>query len=187
MFKKKLLLQYMMQDLQTSEHPMVNGWTRTKNDQISTSYDASRQVEMFKHIVYSPEYLQEGSCLSGNSANCHTYSAQDISKESRIGKLSNLNEIQRSFTIHQALGIRTSPDFSSGGLLYDNENVSKFPEPLHTYTSRVLDVKPDSIMNQRFMEDSRAPVMPPEFFDRNEIQISSRVKRRNNAAKSCPL
>ena len=140
------------------ESPTVNGWTRAKNDQISTTYDASRQVELFKYIVYSPDYLQEGSCSSGNSANCNVYRSQDIANEPRIGKLSNLNEIQCSFTNAQALGIKTSPDFSSGKPFDDDMfEQHKLLEPIHTYTSRVTDIAPDTLMNQRFMDDPRAP------------------------------
>lgn len=176
-----------MEDIQATESSTVNGWTRAKNDQISTTYDASRQVELFKYIVYSPDYLQEGSCSSGNSANCNVYRSQDIANEPRIGKLSNLNEMQRSFTNNQALGIKTSPDFSSGKPLNDDMlEKHKFMEPIHTYTSRVTDIAPDSLMNQRFMEDPRAPQQVPMLFDRDEIRISSRVRRRNEFAQSCP-
>ena len=91
------------------ESATVNGWTRSKNDNISTSYDASRQVELFKYMTYSPSYLQQGSCVSGNVANCTVFKSQDVVEESRIGQLSNLGEIQRSHTNSLALGILTTP------------------------------------------------------------------------------
>jgi hypothetical protein len=175
-----------MEDTSTVEHATVNGWTRAKNDHISTSYDASRHLEMFKYITYSPTYLQEGSCLAGNSANCATFRSQDTSIEPRIGKLSNLNEIQRSFTNNQALGILTSPDFSSGKPIDDTMLKDRqMMEPLHTYTSRVTDIDADSIMNQRFMDDHRSPREPPALIPREETRVSTRVVRRNSFATAC--
>ena len=176
-----------MEDIQAMESPTVNGWTRAKNDQISTTYDASRQVELFKYIVYSPEYLQEGSCSSGNNANCNIYRSQDIANEPRIGKITNLNEIQRSLTNNHALGIKTSPDFSSGKPLDDDMlEKHRIMEPMYTYTSRVTDISADTQMNKRFMEDPRAPQYVPVLFESDEIRVSSRVQRRNEFAQSCP-
>lgn len=175
-----------MEEIQATESPTVNGWTRAKNDRISTSYDASRHVELFKYIVYSPDYLKEGSCSSGNSANCNVYRPQDIASEPRIGKLSNMNEIQRSLTNNQALGIKTTPDFSTGRPL-DNDMLEKqkYMEPVHTYTSRVTDISSDTLMNQRFTDDPRAPQQAPVLFARDAIRMSSRVRRRNEFAQSC--
>ena len=159
----------------------VNNWTRPRNDSISTSYDTQKNNDVFKYIVYSPEYLQQESCVPGNTFNCNTYQAPDLASEQRIGQLTNLREIQRHTTNNNTLGILTTPDVSSGRLL-DSRLINDMS--ILESKTRMTNWRPDpsTAMNEHFQEDPRAVQTPALLYPRQE---STRVNRRNAFAKQC--
>lgn len=166
----------------------VNSWTRSKNDSLTAAYAASRNSDVFKHITFTPEYLQEGSCLTGNHANCTVFRDAQIEHEQRLGLLTNLNEIQRASTNDTTLGILTTPDFSSGRLIDPRmlDTMSDL-EWTATHASRVS-FPSSSQMNEHHMlhsvhtaDTGMAP--PPPILMNDELRISSRVTRRNMFAE----
>ena len=163
----------------------VNGWTRARNDEVSTSYAAGVQQGLFKHIVYSPAYLQQGSCHAGNASNCNVYQAPDLGTEPRIGIISNRKEIMRSVTNKNGMGVLTSPDMTTGPLI-DPRMLADLAimESASSYRSRSEAIESTSAMDQHHLEDHRAlqPVVP--VFARDEVRVSTRAVARQQCART---
>ena len=164
----------------------LGSWTRFKNDQPTCENEKSKNAELFRFMTFSPEYLAKGSCTAGNTQNCTTYAAMDIDKESRFGMLTNLNEIQRDTTNDLSMGLRTTPDFSSGKLI-DPRLIQDMRtlESKFEHTTRV-NMPASSQMNEhQFDEEARYVNSVPDVFARDAIRVSSRVSRRNAYADTC--
>lgn len=164
----------------------LGSWTRFKNDQPTCENEKSKNAELFRFMTFSPEYLAKGSCTAGNTHNCTTYSAMDIDNESRFGMLTNLNEIQRDTTNDLSMGLRTTPDFSSGKLIDPRliQDMSTL-ESRFEHTTRV-NMPASSQMNEhQFDEEARNVNSVPDVFARDAIRVSSRVSRRNAYADTC--
>lgn len=164
----------------------LGSWTRTRNDASTCDYGASKNEEMFKFMSYSPEYLVAGSCVAGNTQNCSVFQTPDLGSEPRIGWLTNLNAIQRSTTNDKALGMMTSPDFSTGPLVDPRliQDMSTL-ESKYQHTTR-LDMPSSSQVDTHYTDRSvfntfATPEMPPRMAER----VSSRVVRRNVFAERC--
>jgi hypothetical protein len=163
--------------------PTVNGWTRPRNDAASTTYAAGVQRGLFKHIVYSPAYLEQGSCVAGNSANCSVYQAPDLAEEKRIGELTNKKDIGRVGTNKPALGVLTSPDMTSGDLIDPRLiNDMAILESAQSYRGRTCAMQPTSIIDRHHLDDPRAAAPPTPVFARDAIRVSSRVQARQQCA-----
>eukprot|EP00965_Chrysotila_dentata_P103740 3423991-Pleurochrysis_carterae.AAC.1 len=164
----------------------VNTWTRSKNDAMASAYCASRNNDVFKHITYAPDYLQQGSCLAGNHANCVVVHEPRPEEEQRLGKLTNLNELQRASTNKSTLGILTTPPVMSGRLvdLRMLDSMSEL-EWTATHASRI-DVPASSQMNEHQLlhsvHTSDAARAPPVPLARTDLRVSTRVARRNKYA-----
>lgn len=164
----------------------LGSWTRPKNDDFTCRYDDSQNQEMFKFMTFTPEYLTQGSCVAGNTQNCATFASMDVAQESRLGTLTNLNELQRESTNDKAMGIMTTPDFSSGQLI-DTRLIDTMAtlESKFSHNTR-LDIPPTSILDQRHLDEaSRFPQQHPDLFPRGDVRVSSRVSRRNDFAEKC--
>jgi hypothetical protein len=164
----------------------LGSWTRSKNDQPTCENDNSKNTELYRFMTFAPDYLTQGSCVAGNTQNCTTYAAIDIDKESRFGMLTNLNEIQRDTTNDISMGLKTTPDFSSGKLIDPRliQDMSTL-ESKFEHTTR-LNMPASSQLNERqFDEEARFLHMTQDMFTRDEIRVSSRVSRRNTYASSC--
>ena len=174
-------------NMQVSDNTL-GSWTRSKNDQPTCENDNSKNSELYRFMTFAPDYLKEGSCVAGNTQNCATYSSMDVANEPRFGQLTNLNEIQRESTNDPSMGVRTTPDFSSGRLVDPRliQDMSVLESKVQ-FTSRI-DVPSTSQMDKHhFDEEARFMSKPPEAekMGRSEIRVSSRVERRNSYAKSC--
>ena len=164
----------------------LGSWTRSKNDQPTCENDKSKNAELYRFMTFAPEYITQGSCVAGNTQNCTTYAAMDVDKESRFGMLTNLNEIQRDTTNDISMGLKTTPDFSSGKLIDPRliQDMSTL-ESKFDHTTRV-GMPASSQMNQhQFDEEARYVNSMPDVFARDAIRVSSRVSRRNAYAESC--
>jgi hypothetical protein len=164
----------------------LGSWTRSKNDQPTCENDHSKNAELYRFMTFAPEYLIQGSCVAGNTQNCTTYANMDIDKESRLGQLTNLNEIQRETTNDLSMGLKTTPDFSSGRLI-DPRLIQDMSilESKFQHTTR-LDIPASSQMNEHQIdEEARYVNSVPDMFSRDAIRVSSRVSRRNAYAESC--
>ena len=134
-------------------------------------------------MTFSPDYIKEGSCVAGNPMNCAIFASQDISRESRIGKLSNLNENQRSKTNNKSLGIRTSPDFSTGPLVDPRMiNDMSILEGTFQQNSRV-NMSPGAFAAVN-TSDAIHRALPP-LLNNSDLRQSTRVIRRNEFARRC--
>jgi hypothetical protein len=160
-------------------------WTRQKNDKYTFDFDSSKNTELYKFMTFSPEYLSQRSCVSGNTQNCRTYSNMDLEKENRIGVLTNLNEIQRDTTNDKSMGVLTTPDFRSGNLIDPRliQDMSILESKLQ-HTTR-LDIPSSSVMNQHHLNEDVQNRNYPEQIPRSELHVSSRVSRRNSFAQKC--
>ena len=176
-----------MQTPQNDPIPKTLGsWTRTKNDVSTCDYDASKNEEMYRFVSFSPEYLQAGSCMAGNTQNCNVFQAPDLASEPRIGRLTNLNAIQRSSTNDKALGIMTSPDVSTGPLV-DPRLIQDMSilESKYEYTTR-LNMPSSSLVDTHYTDASVFNTYAtPEPPSRSAERVSSRVVRRNVFAERC--
>lgn len=166
----------------------LGSWTRSKNDQPTCENDKSKNAELYRFMTFAPEYLTEGSCVAGNTQNCTTYAGIDVENESRFGMLTNLNEIQRNTTNDISMGLRTTPDFSSGKLI-DPRLIQDMSilESKFEHTTRV-DMPASSQMNLHQFgppEEERSVNSMHDAFARDAIRVSSRVSRRNTYAESC--
>uniref|UniRef100_A0A6C0J0E6 Uncharacterized protein n=1 Tax=viral metagenome TaxID=1070528 RepID=A0A6C0J0E6_9ZZZZ len=164
----------------------LGSWTRTKNDQTTCDNDNYKNTELYSFMTFSPDYLTQGSCVAGNTQNCTSYAAIDVDKESRFGVLTNLNEIQRDTTNDISMGLKTTPDFSSGKLIDPRliQDMSTL-ESKFEHTTR-LNIPASSQMNEhQFDEEARYLNSMPDVFARDAIRVSSRVSRRNTYADSC--
>ncbi len=164
----------------------LGSWTRSKNDQPTCDYEKSKNSELYKFMTFSPDYLTQGSCVVGNTQNCATYASMDIDKEFRLGVMTNLNEIQRVTTNDTSMGVKTTPDFSSGRLI-DPRLIQDMSilESKFEHTTR-LDMPASSQMNEhQFDEEARYVNVAKDLFPRDAIRVSSRVSRRNAYADSC--
>lgn len=164
----------------------LGSWTRSKNDVTACAFDAGKSDEVFKFVTYSPSYLQMGSCVAGNTQNCSVFQAPDLSKEGRLGQLTNLNVIQRSTTNDVSMGLRTSPDFQTGPLVDPRliQDMSVLESRFEQH-SRV-DVPSSSVMNEAFMDDANRRGVYPVPPARAQDLVSTRVSRRNAyASQSC--
>ena len=164
----------------------LGSWTRPKNDMVAYDYEESKNFELYKFMTFTPEYLTQGSCVAGNTQNCATYATMDIDKESRLGELTNLNEIQRETTNDKSMGVLTTPDFRSGRLI-DPRLIQDMSilESKFEHTTRV-DMPASSLMNDHQFDQDAAHVMNhPALLPRDEIRVSSRVSRRNQFAAQC--
>jgi hypothetical protein len=162
----------------------LGSWTRTKNDNITCAYDTSKNDELFRFVTYSTDYLKQGSCAAGNTHNCNVFNNIDVNKESRFGKLTNLNEIQRATTNDRTMGLRTTPNFTTGKLLDPRllQDMATMEAKLEHHTR--LDMPSTSQMNEHHFEERRDPPKL-DLFPRNGIDLSSRVLRRNAFAEQC--
>lgn len=165
--------------MDTCTDASIGSWTRSKNDEISNTFSADASAEVFKHIVYTPEYLTQGSCEKGNVMNCNVFQSQDIENEPRFGKLTNLNSLQRATTNDTTLGIRTAPATTTGPLLDPRliQDMSTL-ESRHTNQRFRSEFPSQSLMDAHQFDATTAPLLEPPFA-RDEIRISSRVSRRN--------
>lgn len=162
----------------------LGSWTRTKNDNPNYQYESLKNAEMFQFITYSPDYLQEGSCVSGNSQNCNVFRPFNVDHESRIGKLTNLNEIQRATTNDTSLGIRTTPDLRSGEMI-DPRLIQDMSNLESTFEGRSrLNIPPTSLMNEHHIDEGLKR-LHPDPFPRNAVRVSTRAVRRNAFAEQC--
>ena len=171
--------------MQVSDNTL-GSWTRSKNDEPTCENDKSKNAELYRFMTFAPDYLTQGSCVAGNTQNCTTYAAIDVNKESRFGMLTNLNEIQRDTTNDLSMGLKTTPDFSSGKLI-DPRLIQDMSilESKFEHTTRV-DIPASSQMNEhQFDEEARYVNTVPDVFARDAIRVSSRVSRRNAYADSC--
>lgn len=162
----------------------LGSWTRSKNDEITCAYDNSRNEELFKFMTFTPEYLTRGSCVAGNTQNCSIFANIDVDKESRMGILTNLNEIQRNTTNDKTMGIRTSPDFRTGHLidprLIQDMNIL---ESKYQHNTK-LDMPSSSLMNEHHIDVDAQKMHPaPDLIHRDAIRVSTRVSRRNAFAE----
>ena len=164
----------------------LGSWTRFKNDQPTFENEKSKNTELFRFMTFSPEYLAKGSCTAGNTQNCTTYAAMDIDKESRFGMLTNLNEIQRDTTNDLSMGLRTTPDFSSGKLIDPRliQDMSTL-EAKFEHTTRVNMPASSQMDKHQFDEHHRFVNIMHDVTARNAIRVSSRVYRRNAHADTC--
>ena len=174
-------------NMQVSDNTL-GSWTRSKNDQPTCENDNSKNSELYRFMTFAPDYLKEGSCVAGNTQNCATYANMDIGNEPRFGQLTNLNEIQRESTNDTSMGVRTTPNFSSGRLIDPRmiQDMSVLESKVH-YTSR-LDIPSTSKIDQHhFDEEARWVSKSPEAekIGRGDIRVSSRVERRNSYARAC--
>lgn len=163
----------------------LGSWTRQKNDKFTCDYDMSKNSELYRFMTFTPAYLAQGSCVSGNMQNCTTYANMDIDKESRFGMLTNLNEIQRDTTNDTSMGLLTTPDFRSGRLIDPRliQDMSTL-ESQFEHTTRV-DMPSSSLMNEHQFDEQARNVNRPELVPRDAIRVSSRVLRRNTFADQC--
>lgn len=171
--------------MQVSDNTL-GSWTRSKNDEPTCENDKSKNAELYRFMTFAPDYLTQGSCVAGNTQNCTTYAAIDVNKESRFGMLTNLNEIQRDTTNDLSMGLKTTPDFSSGKLI-DPRLIQDMSilESKFEHTTRV-DIPASSQMNEhQFDEEARYVNSMPDVFARDAIRVSSRVSRRNTYAETC--
>lgn len=164
----------------------LGSWTRFKNDQPTCENEKSKNAELFRFMTFAPEYLAQGSCMSGNTQNCTTYAAMDVDKESRFGMLTNLNEIQRETTNDLSMGLRTTPDFSSGKLIDPRliQDMSTL-ESKFQHNTRVSMPTSSQMDTHQFDEEARYVNNVPDVFARDAIRVSSRVSRRNAYADKC--
>ena len=164
----------------------LGSWTRFKNDQPTCENENSKNAELFRFMTFTPEYLAQGSCMAGNTQNCATYAAMDVTKESRFGMLTNLNEIQRDTTNDLSMGLRTTPDFSSGKLIDPRliQDMSTL-ESKFEHTTRVSMPASSQMNEHQFDEEARYVHSMPDVFARDAIRVSSRVSRRNAYADTC--
>lgn len=163
----------------------LGSWTRSKNDQLSCDYDTSKNSELYRFVTFTPEYLTKGSCVSGNTHNCATYANMNVENEPRLGTLTNLNEIQRDTTNNNSMGLLTSPDVRSGGLI-DPRLIQDMSilESKFEHTTR-LNMPSSSLMNDHQFDAVLGDRSLTHPIPRNEIRVSSRVSRRNSFAQQC--
>jgi hypothetical protein len=164
----------------------LGSWTRSKNDQPTCENENSKNSELYKFMTFTPEYLTSGSCVAGNTYNCSTFANMDIDQEFRLGKMTNLKEIQRDTTNDPSMGLKTTPDFSSGPLI-DPRLIQDMSilESKFEHTTRV-DMPPTSQMNEHHLDEAaRFANTVPDLLARDAIRVSSRVSRRNAYAESC--
>ena len=168
--------------MDTVSDKTLASWTRPKNDEATCEYHHSQNTDMYKFMTFTPEYLKHNSCITGNTQNCITTHAQNIENESRLGKLTNLNEIQRDSTNDRAMGLRTTPNFMSGNLI-DPRMIQDMAtlESKFQHTTK-LNIPSSSLMDQHHFDQQKAQ-SAPEMLTRESIRVSTRVSRRNAFAK----
>tara|TARA_Y100001935_G_scaffold224725_1_gene201357 strand:- start:1279 stop:1629 length:351 start_codon:yes stop_codon:yes gene_type:complete len=110
----------------------------------------------------------------------------DLTNEPRLGKLTNLNTIQREDTNNNAMGIRTTPDFKTGNLIDPRLiNDMSILESRFEHNTR-LDTPASSSMNEHHLDEkARYAQSYPSEFARDATQVSTRVTRRNSFAAQC--
>ena len=161
----------------------IGSWSRTKNDEISMHYDNDRSAETFRHITYAPSYLEAGSCAVGNNLNCSVFRKQNIEDENRFGQMTNLNEMQRSTTNDSTLGIKTTPQNSTGPLLDPRllQDMQSLESHHTNQRNRSLFPSSSAMDVHQFDASSVQHTIQP-VFGREDIRVSSRVSRRNQHA-----
>lgn len=165
--------------------------TRLHDDAMRVAQQVNESQAPLKYVTFGPDYLRDRSCTTGNRGNCSVYSSLDVSKEPRIGKLTDLRNINRPETqiADKRLHI-DNPDKTTGYLLNENQ-IDEYAR-LFAYQqySKPCDINPTgNYVNNHFDRGITYPTaqasMSERILGRHEVMRSTRVERRNAWQDEC--